>query len=150
VEKQPAVAIKNGVLPALAEGLRRPTPKEIQQLQTSIEEAQWEARMATSYEFPAYPSECFPPHGWKPYECFECGECKQSFDDLKRHVLRSHGVVMDMDEVVVVGGWKCWYPSCERVFGDRQEGLRHARVHWGGLRGGNVSLGSGRGGELNY
>jgi len=107
--------------------LRYATPKEMQEVIRHIEEEQWKARAAATYERPRNPKECFAEFDWHPYQCFICKQTGNIWKEFKNHVEVTHCVIM-RDKI---GAWECFYPTCNKLFGDRAKGVQHAtEEHW--------------------
>jgi hypothetical protein len=113
---------------ALGEGyLRYATPEEMQEVIRHIEEEQWMARAAATYERPRNPGECFAESNWHPYQCFICKKTRNIWKEFKNHVEVTHCVIM-RDKI---DAWECFYPTCSKLFGDRAKGVQHAmEEHW--------------------
>ncbi len=107
--------------------LRYATPEEMQKLIRSIEEEQWEARAAASYDRPRNPDQCFAESNWHPYRCFICKQTRNNWKEMRNHVEVIHSVIMN-DKV---RAWECFYPGCNKSFGGRSKGVQHAMAeHW--------------------
>jgi hypothetical protein len=107
--------------------LRYPTSEEMQKLIRSIEDQQWEARAAASYDRPRKPDECFADSNWHPYRCFLCKQTRNTWKEMRNHVEVIHSVIMK-DKI---RAWECFYPACNQSFCDRSNGVQHAMAeHW--------------------
>jgi hypothetical protein len=111
--------------------LRYSTPQEMQDLIRHIEEEQWKARAAATYERPRNPGECFADPNWHPYLCFSCKQTRNTWKEFKNHIEVDHSIIMK-DKI---GAWECFHPTCHKLFGDRVKGVQHAmEEHWRAFR----------------